>query len=1455
MSNRRVVLDFTVFEADGITPWFGSATSEGEVTEADFQTPDSVLSHARPYLKVPDNFTATEIDFLRGSSNIGAVSVGVMDKRLTATDQDTGQVTSKIKDAVGHRAVLRRWVPELSSYIKLMDGPITSYTLQDNPLIYWFHLEDGRAFEALSSGAGGGGASNSELFKSNFVLFGADARQGPPDDYGRVPHWYVKDPPPTDLPYLVRGVPGYVATRTFELDTVDVLADDGTTRTIYFGFLGVAPEDDFTFTRPDIIDLGEPTVDAQGITRYPKLRIQWREAGSSDAWTEVENMPRDVPAVFLRSGGEEAWAGRSAVYYSNVYLGSFDQSEVPANGQSVEFRILAQEITEETPFFWDNGSLGDLLKEIQAGTHTTNPPKERYDTAALDAFAASSARARFILREPVTDRRKWVEENIYKAALVAPSFNDTLEIVPADWGLPKVSDSTPLLDPDTIQPVGEWSAGGSGAGDAIGCVEFTYIHERLDPLKTKIVKDDAPFWKFWADDVVREVVDDDRYQWERLVETEVPVLECASDAAPGASTLKIAPITIRTQAGSNDQPTSGDTVDDLGNTIAERAFKEILPRFKAGTPRFECDVAATPENLQLQLGDWVRVRLPWIPEYSTAKRGARRLMQIYAISDQDPDLRRLRLQDGGVSDAVDGATADDEVDCLSGGKLYVSPEGYSMRVFTEDGFIVNNCSEAITLKRVALIAGGGSGGNSGTRGGGGAGGVIQLDEEDAIVIGPGESVPVHVGVGGVGDNDDGDDSILWVDANGFAQDPISDSPRSLLRARGGGAGGQVNGSDGGSGGGGGSGSGGGSATTTAGGSGFEDQGNDGGAGASTSCVGFCCRQSGGGGGSFLEDGKSSGGIGSSIGGDGGADTLLPDFGIRAGGGGQGGSHRDDFSGDCSSHGGTLEEPGDDGVGFGAGGGGAAGDVSGGDGARGAVALVYAGAPAALNAPTISSTEVTADNALKICITEADWPDVEYEDYRVRVEYATTETEPAADSGDWQLAGYLDNPGCVQTAPLPTGSTLWTRAIAEADDQLPSEESATVEDSVQDTPVLFERQLTVDQSTGIGTVSWVANDATEEVEIRAAIYQEGNDPPDPPPLIATVDGDLGEYELSTLVLAKGDLLTVTLQPLASDGTITEDTDGQIAHHISGDADNPFSTGDWTGDGASVAVSNGDLRVSNNGSNNRGARYTSDAARSEQMVRARMKYDHQHAFGPAVLSVGRDDLITLRWFMSAGEARLQEWTGGAATNLDVATGLAAKVADTYYWGGVWADTGGNAAGYDFEDDALVESSSHGRSADGQGAVSNRDPAAGAATSDTSHWYQDAGRYLEVTGMETGYTAKVLGPSDEVLAEDAEASGVSLVDLIGVDPRVAVVIQVTDASDDEVVRLTPSWDYIAGGSRAVFELGTLPDGPVYRVTQQRLQGTRATQADVVGVLDSLVLDDDLNLIFDDDLNPIRS
>ncbi|MFP3947147.1 MAG: glycine-rich domain-containing protein [Longimicrobiales bacterium] len=1121
----RAVYDLTLVDESG-EPFFGSLSSGDVVSESDFQTRDPVLSHDRPYLLPPEDFTSAKVDFPRGTSTIGVVSVRLLDKRLTEGDQDSGILTSVADRVTGARAILRRYRPSAGTWVTILDGPVGSHRLAPEVVALDLNIRDGREFER-----------DDGLFSSNFVLWGKDGARGPAIDYGEHPG--------------IRAVFGSLARPMLEAVEPFESVDDGGIDhfkrfsdltylggEIYGGFATVETEVEVngeTVTRKlDLPDLGEPIVDnSDGLPKYTQIRIRWRAKGSDDDWTVLRDMPA-LPTRSNRNVVDDRWGilqgpnvipggGEQAVSKQAIWFGSLDESDIPATGQEIEFQVLAEEVSSEHPFFWDGGSLGNLLQEIVDGEHSDTPPRERYDEAELTAFRSESPVARMILREKVKDRRKWVEENVYKVAFRAPAFNDNYRIFPASWELPNNAESIPVLDADSVEPVGEWE---HGTGNAIRRVNYTYIREHL--LSEEVYR------------TINDLDDDEPVDpWDRIEEEEVTLSEEADDAVAGAKVLDYNPITVRAMGHRGGLVYSEEWHHDPVKPLAEKAFGIVLPRFKRGAPTYVATVQATDENLQHHIGDWLLVSVDWLPEYATGKRGLRRYMQIYGISDVSTERRELYLVDGNVPDFSEDPDLVDEggVDCLAGGTaiggtLFPAPSGASLRYFLEDGHIVNSCSKDLTVQ-VVLIGGGGGGGDSNgdwVGGGAGAGGVVQIAE---LTIPAGESIPVTVGSGGpVGA--DGGDSILWRDpSTGAALDPDSDPAPSETTAVGGGRGGGSNGSPraGGSGGGGGGFMAGGTAENQVGGGSESGQGNDGGDGQGSNGSGDEISGGGGGGGSLAAEGENgtadvAGNTTSA--GAGGGETALNDWGITAGGGGDGGEYFREIDGTVQ-----IDNPGARGGGdFGAGGGGASATGGASAGTDGFVAVIYAGAPPSLTAPEITSTAETEAQGLQICVSEDEWPVIDLPGYRVRVEYAVTgpsDPEPDEDSSDWTLAGFLDAPGCLYTGTLQNGGRLWKRVRAEARDYQPSDWGTTTSETLTETPDFLSVSLSI-SSSGRATLEWSANPYTGGVRIRAlrhdADASAGDLDPDLP-LLTDADASAGSYEIQ-LSISREQYITIDLE---------------------------------------------------------------------------------------------------------------------------------------------------------------------------------------------------------------------------------------------------------------------------------------------------------------------------------------
>lgn len=1405
----EVVYDLTLYEEDGETPIWGDADVYGEPTESSFQTPSPTLPHDRPYLLLPPATTGTELDFLQGASRIGGMTARVQDRRTDLTDQRTGILTAQIGNLPGRRAVFRRYVD--GDWVKLHDGPVADFTVQDSEaLVYALNLQDARAFERRQS-----------LFFSNHVIFGKDGASGPPINYGRLPGGT----------YLLQAVEPHPTT--------------------FHSSFGVGLFD-LPLGGANLGELGNAVQDADGIWRHKDFQIWWRHAASPGSpYTVLRNIARVAPGYAVSYPNMGLGLGSEGTFDPNdffrgsttLYAGFADEQDLPNDGDPVEILVLAVNITEDTPFWWDGGTLGDLLAEIVAGDHTTSPPRERYDAAALAEFQATSRPARIMLTEPVEDRRKWVEANIFKADFRAPSFNNALEIVPVGWALPTDHEDAPVLDSETIRPEGNLA---HGVDNAIGVIEYTYLRERLDDKKTAIRKKAKKFLGITYGHKLEEVVDDARQDWERLVVTEVPVRIEDPDAAPNAGTLTFAPVTIRSIGGANDAVNGGDTQDELGQQLTEQARTTVWPRYSRGAAKYTAVVRSTVENLRDRyLGEWLRVRAEWLPEYSTGLRELRRFMQVLRISDPSPEKRQLLLLDSGVPDHTENPDVVDPVNgaCLaadvhSNAREVVLPSGLRGLLYTADGELVNTCPVPITIPAVVLVAGGGGGGSTTTGGGGGAGGVAVFED---VLVGASVVAPITRGAGGAA-GANGEDTILWLhNVTGEALDPLTDDPDDGYVAVGGGAGGTggVGPGVGGSGGGGGAQrpiSGGASHPGAA---GTPPQGNAGGSGEDGGGLATCQRSAGGGGGSYFgagTEGVTQFGEGSSDPGEGGAGGTLQPYGLPLGGGGSGGVNDAHTTGPGCS---TLTQPGaQGGGGYGAGGGGAADGAGATPGLPGCALVVYRGATApTLPPPTVSSQDLTDQNQGQLCIEEEDWYAMVLPGYRVLVYYAFGATEPDPDSGDWRMAGELTAPGCVTSPPAPTGVSVFMRARAEAQEFLPSPETTPGENPTAETPGLYRFEVVVDPATGVATAFWTANPYCGAVRLRGLIHDLGDSTARPLPYIADLAAEDGEYQLPGVV-GREQFYTVDAEAWEEQLPPEGNTPVFSDDFTRANASDPGNG--WVEQGTSPwGINANKLRADDFGTHyvtNPAAAVPDPSGADELFLQASIPTESNGGGGivARIVTPGTPTGYGIVLDGKNSQTRLREYTAGAITNL----ASAARAWDGTFTTQLYVAPGVQEAHADGTSLSAADTTHNGVAGVG-GLVYEMDSSEVAYDYDL--FLAMRSKYARVSNLPTGYKAKILNDSDVVIAEATEVAGVASVDCSrfgGCDEDVPfngfAALIVTDDDDVEQARMGerayPGVDVEYHGAEGVIGGELQGEGNQYRYSDQRPEQELAAPGETI-------------------------
>lgn len=1104
-----MILDGTLFEDDDVTPFFGVGDEYG-LDVADFSTDPA---HPRPHLFEVKNWRATEIDFPAGAATLGGVTVEILDVQ-TGDSQEVRLLTARLSELVGKRFLLRRQHPTLGM-VTAFNALVKNQSLGSSPeglVKITLQLVDIRERQRRQP-----------IFLPNFVLFGKDGARGPADDYGATP-----------VPML-QGVDPALSEDYGGIDHFERQAapdDNG----IYWGVLSSSA--DAAVSDFGITDQGWPTSDPDGLFYYRDFYVKWRAAGSSDPWKTLTSMPR--------SAYQHAATGQSLAIGSGLgdvqdvfksgptlYLGSFDEADIPTDGQHIEYRVFAADITEDAPFHLDGQTFGELLKDIYDGVQSVEDPRVSYNPDAMAAFAESTPEARVFLTEQPENMLEWVQENIYAPLGYAPTFDEQGREVPVSWRLPKNTDSIPRISASSIIGISGWE---HGADSVINRVEFTHVREHLEPLRTIQEKKGHLWWKKTVD-----VVDptDDRAPWERVVRDEVhnDHVDVASVATYGPKKIVYKPVTVRANGKVDGSPIGGDAQNELGAQLSKELAQLVFSRAPNGMPRLTIKALASDLIVaNAKAGDWFRVKAPAMPDYSTGIREGWLFMQAISISDEDPTVRAMVLVYSGVPDLSNEETGEGTggEDCLTGGVLVPGAGGTAVRAFIESGYLTNVCDHPVTIDDAAGVAGGGGGGFH-IGGGGGAGGVVK---EKTFTLAPGQSIYVQIGDGGI-ENTSGEDTIVWIHKDtGATLDPDTDDPGdAIIFAHGGGGGGSNGGGGdtGGSGGGGGAqlpGSGGGSHT---GGAEETGQGNSGGSGNDAGGIATCRGGAGGGGGSYAGAGQDGVTSPNPIGGAGGPGSTLPGWGFRLGGGGHGaaaklaGASGEEVCGEDFEAVGRAADKG-----FGAGGYGGVGIIEGGTGTSGVAAFRYTGPTGiALSSPEITSATTSSQNQNTVCVEGEQWPlEAELVGFRVRVEYAVNATEPAATSGLWRLAGYLEAPGCVTTPPVPTGATVWHRAIAEAPGFLPSAPGDATNEVTPETPGLLTFSLTVDPLTGIATVRWTANAFADALRIRGKIHAQGESTDRPLDALDDVDAADGEYILADPV-PQGSYVTVDLEAWEDD----------------------------------------------------------------------------------------------------------------------------------------------------------------------------------------------------------------------------------------------------------------------------------------------------------------------------------
>lgn len=572
----------TVYEEDDSTPLFTVSTDP---------------LHASPFLKHFDNFPEQEVDFAKAAASIGQQLVDIVDVPQTPGDQTTGFLTGLLATAAGYSALNGRralTTQDVGTGAEVvLDGVVKGVTLLDTYSSYRLELRDIRERERKCKA-------------------------------------FERTDTPTILPRGVLG--GYggkliPATRPLSARYLAISANEGV-------FVMLRPSRDLVelFLSQAQVEALYSVAPVPGETyafMYDRWKVLWRETGSGDPYTELEQVAQIHPDLTLFSGTDliryDPRDDSVAEFrVNNVVSGD----TLPSHEDLVDFIVqYAGPVTKEWPRHVSGMTVGELIQELYDGDHSNEPPRIRYNSTALLALR-TPVRGR--ITEPIDNLREWTEKHAYPIAHAAPTLNADGEIAPVTYLLPPAGATLVDLDDDNCAPDGAgWS---HGTQDAVNLVKVTYLREyRMRPQGTQAIAES-----------------------DRILEKEVPVERRIQDSIDllGEQVLELSPLLLRAVGTPDGTPLGGDVVDEVGHQVAERIKYMATDRFVLGGQYFRVKGMRTDSDVEaLVVGAWVTCGFSWMPDYNTGERGLSRLAQVVGRRNLSAAWCQLTLIDAGSANA------------------------------------------------------------------------------------------------------------------------------------------------------------------------------------------------------------------------------------------------------------------------------------------------------------------------------------------------------------------------------------------------------------------------------------------------------------------------------------------------------------------------------------------------------------------------------------------------------------------------------------------------------------------------------------------------------------------------------------------------------------------------------------------------------------------------------------
>ena len=601
--------DLTVFEDDDVTPILGTADLYGDPVEPSFTTLTEAQGGVRPYLEAPDTGPDESVDPVQCSARVSALTVTVLDKRTDPCDQATGVLTAALPDAgavsqfIGHRALVRRLTSNLEIF-PLLEGVVSAVRLNADKVSFDIYLKDLHERPRRT-----------DLFTNNRSI--SIFPEGLTDGYGwseAAQDYLIPAADEATGTFHIELLGSYIqVTGSHASDPIsDVMAEVG------------VPDDEFHF---------------------PNLFLRWRQAGLAhelDPWNEI-------PGEHLLALNRFSFPTTSAFSRApggplDIELGPELGYPTPSDGEDIVFQLLYNGATsEDFPYFWDNGTVGDLYRAVLDGEFSGGPLGVTYDDAAMEDISAATPRVRFIETEVAKDGLEWLTANVNLPFNILPVLDGDKALSPIFGDFPAAG-ALPFLDISNIEDLAaDWAHEDS---NAVGQVRFTYIREALAPTTSTVLQRAGPHTHVLVEVTVTETLP----LWRLLVTREVVVeeIDAASSTTVKTDPLEIKPVTVRVFGTLDDagvlRPLT-TLADEWPYQLARSRGQDLIDRYKFGAPLVSGARASRsdPYVLAARTGDWFSVDLPWLPNYTTGQRGGEMIGQILSFQDVDYSVRSFGL--------------------------------------------------------------------------------------------------------------------------------------------------------------------------------------------------------------------------------------------------------------------------------------------------------------------------------------------------------------------------------------------------------------------------------------------------------------------------------------------------------------------------------------------------------------------------------------------------------------------------------------------------------------------------------------------------------------------------------------------------------------------------------------------------------------------------------------------